>query len=235
MYTASQLVSLACQITKQLGFTTQCGQFMNMILADYAQTLEDLDSIRQTTTINIGGTVSSGNGGAGAAYPLPANHLRTREVFYLVNGEPFYLNQIPLEDYDQLFVGPGVDNYPQSYAVQVETTPHTLLFWPPPAIALAVTVRYQPQLGDIPNPESSTIIPWFANQRILLRDMCVDMLMMGDDTLRKQDLTKDVEDRMRKYLIMDDDKEGYARTVKLDRRMFRPRDNYPPSKLSPLG
>jgi hypothetical protein len=226
-YTSSQLVTLACQITKQPGFLTQCGQFLNMILADYCQTVEDLDSIRQTTTINVGA--------AGAAYPLPANHLRTREVFYLVNGQPFYLNQIPLEDYDQLFVGPGVDNYPQSYCVQVETSPHTLLFWPPPAIPLSVTVRYQPQMADINSPETSAIIPWFPNQRLLLRDLCVDMLMMGDDTQRKQDLQKDVEIMMRKYLIMDDDKEGYARTVKLDRRMFRPRDNYPPTKLSPLG
>lgn len=226
-YSSSQLISLACQITKQPGFLSQAGQFLNMILADYCQTIEDQDTIRQTTVINVGA--------AGASYPLPANHLRTREVFYLVNGEPFYLNQIPLEDYDQLFVGPGVDNYPQSYAVNVSDTPHSLLFWPPPAIPLAVTVRYQPQMTDIPNPESSTIIPWFANQRILLRDLCVDMLMLGDDTQRKEDLQRDVERMMRNYLIMDDDKEGYARTVKLDRRTFRPRDNYPPSKLSPLG
>lgn len=226
-YTASQLVSLACQITKQPGFLVQCGQFLNMILADYCQTIEDQDTIRQTTVINVGA--------AGASYPLPANHLRTREVFYLVNGEPFYLNQIPIEDYDQLFVGPGVDNYPQSYCVDVATTPHTLMFWPPPAISLSVSVRYQPQMTDITNPESSTTIPWFPNQRILLRDLCVDMLMMGDDTARKQDLQRDVEKKMNRYLIMDDDKEGYVRTVKLDRRQFRPRDAYPPSKLSPLG
>ena len=233
-YTSSQLISLACQITKQPGFISQAGQFLNMILEDYCQTIEDQDTIRQTTTINIGGTVSPG-GGMGASYALPANHLRTREVFYLVNGEPFYLNQIPLSDYDQLFVGPGVDNYPQSFAIQVETSPHTIWFWPPPAIPLAVTVRYQPLLGAIPNPETSSVVPWFPNQRILLRELCVDMLMLGDDTARKQDLQRDIEKKMSAYLIMDDDKEGYARTVKLDRRMFRPRDNYPPSKLSPLG
>jgi hypothetical protein len=227
MYTASQLVSLACQITKQPGFLTQCGQFLNMILTDYSQSLEDIDKIRQTITINVGA--------AGAAYPLAANHLRTREVFYLVNGQPFYLNEIPLEDYDQLFVGPGVDNYPQSFAVQVETSPATILFWPPPAIPLSVTVRYQPQLTDIPSPESSTIVPWFPNQRILLKELCVDMLMMGDDTQRKEDLEREVEKRLNRFLIMQGDQEGYAKTVKLDRRMFRPRDNYPPSKLSPLG
>lgn len=226
-YTANQLISLACQITKQPGFITQAGQFLNMILEDYCQTIEDQDTIRQTAILNIGA--------AGASYPLPANHLRTREVFYNVNGQPFYLNQIPLEDYDQLFTGDGVDNYPRMYAIRVETSPHTILFWPPPAIPLSVSVRYQPILGAIPNPESSTIIPWFPNQRLLLRELCVDMLMLADDTQRKEDLQRDVERMMTKYLIMDDDKEGYARTVKLDRRMFRPRDNYPPSKLSPLG
>lgn len=226
-YSSSQLISLACQITKTPGYLTQAGMFLNTILADYCQTVADLDTIRQTTTIDIGAT--------GAAYPLPANHLRTREVFYLVDGEPFYLNQIPLEEYDQLFVGPGVDNYPQSFAIQVETSPHTILFWPPPAISLSVTVRFQPQMTDITSPESSTVIPWFQNQRILLRDLCTDLMMLGDDTARKQDFTLDVEKRMRKYLIMDDDKEGYAQTVKLDRRRFRPRDNFPPSKLSPLG
>ena len=224
---SQQLISLACQITKQPGFVTQAGLFLNMILSDYCQTIQDQDTIRQTTILNIGATA--------AGYALPDNHLRTREVFYSVNGAIFYLNQIPIEDYDQLFQGPGVDNYPEQFAIQVETTPHTIFFWPPPAIPLAVNIRYQPQLTDIPSPESSTIVPWFPNQRILLRDLCVDLLMMADDTARKQDLTKDVEERMRRYLIMDDDKEGYAQTVKLDRRLFRPRDNFPPSKLSPLG
>lgn len=226
-YSSSELVSLACQITKQPGFLVQCGKFLNMILSDYCQTIEDQDTIRQTTIIQVGA--------AGASYSLPSNHLRTREVFYLVNGEPFYLNQIPLEDYDQLFVGPGVDNYPQSFTIKVEDVPHSILFWPPPAIPLSVSVRYQPQLTDISSPESSSVIPWFPNQRILLRDLCVDMLMLGDDTQRKEDLQRDVTKMMNRYLIMDDDKEGYSRSVKLDRRQFRPRDNYPPSKLSPLG
>lgn len=207
----SQLIALACQTAKCPGYTSQAGQLLNVILADLAQ-LYDFDFERETTTLNIGP--------GSASYNLPANHLRTREVFYSVNGTIFYLNQIPLEEYDQLFQGPGINNYPGQFAIQIEASPHLIYFWPPPVIPLSVTIRYQPQPTDIFLPESNTAVPWFPNQDVLLKRLTAELMALTDDT-RMDRFNKRADERLSKFLVMDDDKEGYAQRVKLDRRYFR--------------
>lgn len=238
MYSAKQLIALACQITKvQSGMAPQAGQFLNMILADYAQTM-DLDTIRKTTTF----AVSAANTGIGltqAGYLLPTDYLREVQVFYNINGTIFNLESMALEKYYTEFEGTGIADYPEWYATDIsqqaveQNGAPVLFFWPPPAIALSVNLLYRPQTSDIVGPETSNVIPWFQNQRILLRDLCVDLMMLGDDS-RKDSLIKEVETRMRKYLIMKDDKEGYAINVKLDPLLFRPVNNLPPTKQTSL-
>jgi hypothetical protein len=162
------------------------------------------------------------------------------DIWYLVNGEPFYLTQMELKDFDALFTGDGIDNYPRRWATDMGTasggvitnpaTAPNIYFYPPPAVPLSLTIRYRPQTTDIVTPESSTVIPWFPNQLILLKEVCIQLgdAMGGDD--RSDRWTKEVERRMEKYLIMSDDKEGYSQTVKLDPNTFRNRGNLPPSK-----
>ena len=230
-YTAQQIVTLACQVCNCPGRTSQAGQFLNMILANYAQT-EDLDTIRQTTTLNI-----SSQPTIPYPWPLPVNYLRAYDVFYLVSGEPFYLTQMELKEFDKLFTGEGVDNYPTRYATDMAVSPAgavasppNMYFYPPPQISLAVTVRYRPQTGDITTPETSSVVPWFPNQLILTEDLCVKLGdLVGDD--RTQGWEARLEKRMGKYLIMDDDKENFAQTVKLDPNTFRSSRNLPPSKI----
>ncbi len=231
MYTAAQIITLACQVCNCPGRTSQAGQFLNMILADYAQT-EDFDTIRQTTTLNI-----SAQPAIPYPWPLPSNYLRAYDVFYLVNGEPFYLTQMELDDFDKLFTGTGVANYPTRFATDMAVSPGgavatapNMYFYPPPQIPLAVTVRYRPQTSDITAPETSTVVPWFPNQLILIEDLCVKLGdLVGDD--RTTGWEARLEKRMRKYLIMDDDKEGFSQKVKLDPNSFRSNRNLPPSKL----
>ncbi len=230
MYTAAQLVSLAGQICNIPGRLVQIGQFLNIILADYAQT-QDLDVIRLPTTLNIGP-----QGIIPYFYPLPSNYLRAYDVFYNVNGVIFYCNQMPLNEMDQQYTAQGIDNYPEWYSTDVAQFPQatastspSMAFFPPPAIPLAVTVRYRPQTTDITSPESSATVPWFPNQRVLLTDLCAMAGTLSDDS-RVPGWDKEVQRRMSKYLQMDDDKEGYSQTVKLDPRQFRSRQNLPPSK-----
>jgi hypothetical protein len=223
-YSASQLVSLAGQICDVPGRVSQIGQFLNMILADYAQTMDE-DVVRQTTTLNIGPQAV-----IPYANPLPSNYLRAYDVFYLVQGEPFYVTQMELDEFDKLFTGQGIDNYPERFATDMSQSPPAMYFYPPPAIPLAVTIRYRPQTSDITTPETSATIPWFPNQRALLKDLCVDTMMLSDNPQRGALLEKEVERRMNKYLIMSDDKEGYSQQVKLDPNTFRLRGNLPPSK-----
>lgn len=229
-YTAAQIVTLACQICNAPGRTVQAGQLLNMILANLAQT-EDLDIIRVTTSITIGPQAT-----IPYFYPLPTNYLRFYDIFYYVNGEPFYLNEIELKDIDRTYTGSGIDNYPCDFATDMSQNNQptaganpSIAFFPPPATPLVVTIRYRPQTSDITTPESSSVVPWFVNQIILLKELCMQLGdVVGDD--RSPRWEQEVEKKMRKYLIMDDDKGGFSQTVKLDARQFRNVNVLPPSK-----
>lgn len=218
---AQQIVALALSAGRGTsGYMTQAGQFLNLILSYLAQTY-DFDELRKTAVLNVTG--------AGASYALPADYLRAREVFYSVNGTIFYLNQIPLEEYDQCFQGPGISNYPEQFATQIETSPPTIYFWPPPALSLAVSVRYQSQPADILTPETSSVVPWFPNQQYLIKRLTADIAMLTDDT-RHQSLLAEAVQILDRYLMIDDDKSGYAQQVTLDRRRFRSTGSLKPTK-----
>jgi len=238
MYSAKQLVALGCQIAKVAsGMAPQAGQFLNMILAEYAQTM-DLDSIRKTTTFPVASSFT-GIGFNNAGYLLPVDYLREIQVFYNVNGTIFNLDPITIEKYNTLFQGVGIADYPEWFATDISEQAVALYgapvmyFWPPPAIPLTINLLYRPQTSDILGPENSNVVPWFPNQRILLRDLCVDLMLLSDDS-RKDELEKEVEKRMRKYLIMKDDKEGTQNNVKLDPLLFRPKNNLKPTKITSI-
>lgn len=229
MYSAATLVSLACEICLSPGKTVQAGKALNLILANYALTL-DLDTIRLTTTLNIGPQAT-----IPYWYQLPANYLRAFDVFYNVLGQPFYVTQMDLKDLDQAYTAEGIDNYPQQFATDMSTAPPqgaypTMAFYPPPAVPLAVTLRYRPTSLDIATPETSATIPYYHDQLSLLKEMCILLGDINGGDGREPRWQKEVEARMRKYLQMDDDKEGYSQTVKLDPRQFRRNTNLPPSK-----
>lgn len=222
---AQQIVALACQIAKVPGYTQQAGVLLNSILSTLCQTY-DFDFICSTQIIN---TNPQANG-----YALNADHLRTREAFYNVNGAIFYMNQISIERYNTLFQGPGVDNYPESYAVDVSQSPMQMLFYPPPSVAVDVTVKYYPQVPDISTPETSTTVPWFTNTAYLIKELAADLLMITDDD-RGSRLRAESAAILSKFLTMADDKEGFAQTIKLDRSTFRPNSSLSPTKAFPLG
>src|SRR5271165_6336155 len=99
--TNAQLIARACTIAKAPGYSVQAGQYLNMILQDLCQTY-DFDFTKKQQIIPFTNAFT---------YNLNADNLRTKEVYYLVNGEPFYLFEIPIETYHTLFVGPGVSNF----------------------------------------------------------------------------------------------------------------------------
>jgi hypothetical protein len=233
MLQAQELVSLACQICQCPGRTVQAGQMLNLILANYALRL-DLDTVRLTTTLNI-----SAQAVTPYFYPLPARYLRMAEKpFYNVLGTVYQVSQMPLEELDGAYTASGIDNYPEWYATDMSDTPQptagtspSIAFYPPPAVPLAVTCRYRPSSLDIVAPETSATIPYYPDQLVLLKELCImvgDVAGGEDRTLRWE---REIEKRTSQYLAMDDDKEGYAQQVKLDSRYFRRNNNLPPSKL----
>lgn len=222
--TSAQIISRACTIAKVPGYTVQAGIYLNMVLSSLCQEY-DFDFIKKTQTISLS---------VAAGYDLNSDHLRTKEVFYSVNGAIFYLFQIPIETYHSLFIGPGVSNYPNKYAVDVSTTPYTILFYPPPSITQDVTVNYYPQMADIATPESSSTIPWFTNQEYLLVKVAA-LLMRETDDDRQPIFDRQAADILDKFLTMKDDKEGFSDTIKLSRERFRTGQTQNPNKAFPLG
>lgn len=222
--TTAQIISRACTIAKAPGYLVQAGQYLNMLLDTLCQTY-NFDYIAKTQTISLTNSPS---------YALSSDHLRTKEVYYSVNGSIFYLFQIPLETYHSLFNGPGASNYPNKYAIDVSTTPYTILFYPPPSISQDVTVKYYPRMPDITTPESDTGTPWFINQEYLIRKVASDVMLETDD--ERQPLFEVQSEKMlSKILAMDDDKQGFSETVKLSRERFRTGQNQTPNKAFPLG
>lgn len=222
--TSAQIISRACTIAKTPGYSVQAGIYLNMILSSLCQEY-DFDYIKKSFTIAL-------NNDPG--YLLPADHLRTKEVYYNVNGSVFYLFQIPIETYHQLFTGPGASNYPNKFAVDVSTDPNTILFYPPPSISQDVTVNYYPEMPEITTPETSTDIPWFKNQEYLIRKLAASLMLETDDE-RQPLFELQAEKMLSKVLTMTDDKEGFSNTIGLSRERFRTGQNQNPNKAYPLG
>lgn len=224
--TCAQIVALACQTAKVPGYTSQAGQFLNQVLSELAQTY-DFDFYTKQQVLSIYPTPSN-------AFPLNADHLRTREAFYYVSGQPFYLIQMDIRRYNQLYNGPGVANYPTNFAIDVSQSPNVLLPYCPPDIPLSLFVNYYPVHADIATPESSSVVPWFPQQTYLVKSVASALLDIADDDDRQAKLDKDRASILSKFLIMDDDKEGYPQQIKLDRNTFNTGSGLKPTKNQPL-
>jgi hypothetical protein len=221
MLTSAQIVALATQISKTPGMIQQAGQLLNARLVQLALQ-QDLDIIRRTTTINAQVGQPS--------YNLPANYLRAREVFYFVSGEPFNLSARSLEDYDHLFQGTGLQDYPYLYATDIAQNPPLLYLYPSPSTTLTVTVRYMDNLVEITTPENSSLIPWYQDQLGLINMLAEDLMSIADDT-RAQGFAQKNDEAFRRMLRMANDSEGRALTVQKDPKRFRAVQAVRPTKL----
>lgn len=219
--TSQQIVTRACEIAKCPGYTQQAGQYLNLILVQHALQF-DLDIIRRTTTLNF--VVGQ------AAYALPANYLRSREVFYNLNGEIFYLPAKLLEEYDQLFQGPGEIDFPYIYATDIAHSPPLMYFYPAPSISGPVTVRYMDNVVEITNPETSSTIPYIQDQLWLVEKLAEKLMGPTDDT-RMPGYRQMNMDTDQAYLRMANDQTGIVYKVKKDNDSFRAVGLVRPTKL----
>lgn len=236
--TCAQICTLATQIAKCPAFTQQAGQFLNQRLEQWAFDY-DFDTITKQVLINI--TPNGGDGPTASApdtialllqgqgYALPVDHLRTKAALYNVNGSVFYMAQADLLMYYQWFQGPGILDYPQRYATDVSTAPHTIYFYPPPSQGFAVVVRYLPTATTYATPETSSTVPWFPDTKLLTDAVSADLMRITDDD-RWSGVESYVTSSMNKYAKLQDDKENYAVMVALDRGRFRSAVGLKPTK-----
>lgn len=242
MLTAAQIVALATQAAKCPGFSAQAGQFLNARLVQLALQ-QDLDIVRRyfSFTTAIGST---------GPYFLPANYLRARQVFYYLNGISYDLDQKDIKEFNRLYQGPGLSDYPYLYATDVAgsmlpppgmTTqipnPNTnvpapvIYLYPQPVVNLLIEILYMDTAVEISNPAQSNVVPWFPDQRGLIHMVIEDLMLITDD-VRAKDLQMKTDDQIRSYLRMDNDKEQRADKVQLDTANFRTsRRSIRPTKL----
>lgn len=221
MLTSQQIVSLACQIAKCPGMQQQAGQFLNARLVQIALD-QDLDIVRRTTTIPaVGGQ---------ASYNLPATYLRAREVFYNISGVVFKLDPMALEDYDAMYNAPGFQNYPYNYSTDIAQTPPLLYLYPTPSISFTLTVRYMDNSVEITTPENSSVVPWFQDQRLLVKMLAEDLMDITDDE-RASDFWRKNDEQFRRMLTMSNDMEGRVLRVKRDPLTFRSAGAVRPTKI----
>lgn len=221
---AQQIVSLALQIAKAPGFTSQAGQLLNTILQGLCQDY-DFDLCRGTFNFNF--VVDNGSGNGAGPYTLPADYLRAdpNEVFWTLLGQPYSLIPIDLSEFDRLAITPGFADFPSLYCTDMSQSPPVMFVYPPASGAYPVTVRYRRQMPDITAPETSTTVPWFPNQTYLIRRLAGEIMALTDDQRAEEFLT-DQEGTMgagailRSYLKLKDDQSTRSKKVELDRRRF---------------
>lgn len=250
MLTAAQIITLACQAAKAPGYTMQAGQFLNQRLVQIALQ-QDLDIVRRFYTFESG--VGSGSSGP---YNLPSNYLRARQVGYYNNGLWYDLSQKSIEDYNKLYQGAGLSDYPYLFATDIAGSlapppatgtgsgnlgtppnPNTnvavpvLYLYPQPVVNLQIEVLYFDTNVEISNPVTSSTVPWFPDGLALVKDVAQLLMLLTDDE-RRGGLKNELDDDMSRYLKMDDDKEQRTLRVKLDTANFRTaRRSVRPTKL----
>ncbi len=244
---SQQLIALAVQVAKARNMTSQAGQLLNAILSDLCETY-DLDVAKGTFNFVFNpGLVTSATefpnvNLGGGPYPLPSTYLRAckDEVMWFLQGVPYPLIPVDLAEFDWQVQQAGNQSYPYLWATDMSQTPPVGVVWPPPSGAFPVMVRYYQQMPDIGSgltsangwaagsaaPESSAVVPWFPNQRYLMKQLS-GMLMEITDDERSQTFLGDgdpnnpgAQSILRHYLQLKDDSGNRAKRVTLDRRRF---------------
>lgn len=226
--TAAEIVTLSCQDANCPGYTSQAGQLLNAILAELCQTY-DFDIARKTYNFTFDTSVISTEPNAqpgSGPYDLPADYLRMsggKESRWFLNGVPYPMISIDIEEFDNTVQQAGLQSYPYYYTVDMQRTPPGLVVYPPPSGNYSVSIRYFSQMPDIVTPETSATIPWFVNQTYLRTRLSGELMKIVDDTRANDFLgegPQGAQGILNRYLKLVNDKSTRAQMVKLDRRLF---------------
>ena len=226
---AQQIVSLACQIAKCPGYTTQAGQFLNNRLQSLAQDY-DFDVIRKTYNFNFNTSATGLGYAAGCGpNPMPSDFLRAHKkgALYMISQVPYTMVGVKQSEFDQFVQQAGNASYPSMFYVDVSPLGSggvaNLYVWAPASGAYPATVRYNPIMPDIVTPASSTDVPWFPNSQYLIDAVASDLMGITNDDRREPGRSfspQAVEETLRLYLKMKDDPETAVKRVGLDPRRF---------------
>lgn len=222
--TSAQICELARKIAKVPGYQVDSGRILNSVLSDLCQNY-DLEICKVTQSFNMNTVVPATGVPANA---LSATWLRSkpRDIFYTIDGVPYFPTQLAQEEFDRLVLSPGLQSYPYFFFVDTSVSPNQMYFWQPPSGAFPVTARYYQQMADIVSPETDASVPWFPNQNYLITAVAGRLMQEADDD-RAGTYMSDQDPQgapyiLRKYLMMMDDRGTIPHRVTLDPRFFRP-------------
>lgn len=247
---AQQIVTLACQIAKVPGMTSQAGSLLNVILSDLCDTY-DLAVAAKTVFGNFNTALVAllGDSRYGSGpYPLPADYLRATvdDVWWTLPGTGVKYPMIPIDlaEFDMAVQQAGMQNYPTFFCTDMSPNDSTqqggtgapaFYVYMPPSGNYPYTIRYQARMADIATPESSAAVPWFPNQAYLITRLAGELMRISDDDRYRSflgDGPEGAQGILNRYLKLKDDKSNRATTVKLDRRRFGSSNaNLPNTKL----
>ena len=244
--TSQQIVTLACQDARGIGYTSQAGEFLNMILGDLCQTYDfEIAAGTFYGNFNPGLQALMGNSIYGSGpYPLPGDFLRFKDdksAFWTLLGVPYFMIPCDLSEFDMLVQQAGTQSYP--YIIATDMSESDLVqqgiagsngafyVYSPPSGTYPYTGRYQKQMPDIATPETSSTIPWFPNQGYLRRKLAAAVMGLTNDD-RQPTWEQQADAMLTSYLKLKDNRSNRAQTVKLDRRRFgTPFSNLPVTKV----
>lgn len=229
MLTAQRIVYQACVIAKAPGMLQLGGEQLNLTLDDLClNRMLKMNRVTQILAIpaNTNGPLN-----------LEEDYLKTYDMFYMINGEPFFLNQITQEQMDGEIISPQVNNYPYEFSTditpQANALPATMTIYPQIVVPTNFTHRYFLRRDSIVTPESSSDIPWMQDQDYLIHATATRMMKITDDA-RWENFEAKGDMLLQKHLLMQGDEQRSVITVGRDPRRWRNTKSLPSTKTQPL-
>ena len=225
---ASVIVGDALAIAKCPGFTAQGGRALNLVLQDLV--------LHRNLKVNLVSTTIPVIANSNGPFNLAANYLRTYELLYYINDQPYFLRPSTREQYDAEPNKTTTSNYPYEWASDLspvgDGNPGLLYIYPQSNTGLTLIHRYMVQRDDIANPESSSTIPWFSDTDYLIHATAMRMMRITDDA-RQPQFSLDCDRMLLEHLVTEGDEQQVVKEVKLDPRRFNVGGSTRPTKIDP--
>ncbi len=227
--TAAQICQDALMIAKAPGYTALAGRQLNLVLTDL--------SMKRNLKVNLVTEQIVVTSNTNGPFNLPANYLRTYDLFYLISGVPYFLNPASLREYDEEVQQAGLASFPYEWASDLSAVATggvgKLYIYPQSGQSVSMTHRYYLLQPEITSPQSSNAIPWFPDQDYLMMALAARIMRTTDDD-RMDRFIADAERILEPYLMTEGDEQQVVKEVTLDPRRFTLRGNLPMSKVDPF-
>lgn len=225
---SQNIIDDALAIAKCPGFRAQGGRALNLVLRDLV--------LHRNLKVNLVSTTISVVANSNGPFNLELNYLRTYELMYLINDQPYFLQPSSRQQFDSEPNKQTTSNYPYEWATDLSPVstqqPGLLYIYPQSNTGLTLTHRYFVDRPDVPNPESSQIVPWFTDQDYLITATAARMMRVTDDA-RWISFEAMCDKMLLEHLLTEGDEQQVVKEVKLDPRRFRVGGSLAPTKIEP--